>query len=192
MAYAIARTAGAAPTISISWTLLHFPPNQPAPMTGATSQDLYSFLQDKGLSPEPADESDSLSSQRTDGPKPLLDFESDDIGPKLRQASTKQLDNADFGIVRVDDEGVVEFYNQYESELAGVSPEDAKGRNFFKQLAPCSNNRIFQGRFKRGIRSGSMDEHFTYTFTYKMRPTLVDIRLYRDADNNNWVMVRKR
>jgi photoactive yellow protein len=87
---------------------------------------------------------------------------------------------------------VVEFYNTYESRLAGVEPSDARGRNFFTQLAPCSNNRIFLGRFKKGVRTGSLDEHFTYTFTYKMRPTLVDIRLYRDEAGNNWVMVRKR
>lgn len=164
-------------------------------MPSATSQDLYSFLKDKGLTPqesEPSSADRPPVEKRGDGPKPFLDFDNDDIGEKLHQASHEQLNKADFGIVRVDDEGHVEFYNRYESELAGVAPEDAKGRNFFTQLAPCSNNRIFQGRFKKGIRSGQMDEQFTYTFTYKMRPTLVDIRLVRDSQNNNWVMVRKR
>jgi photoactive yellow protein len=162
-------------------------------MTSATPQDLYSFLKDRGLTQESSSETPpEPTPSNGSGPKPFLDFDDDAIGEKLHQASREQLDNADFGIVRVDDKGHVEFYNRYESELAGVSPEEARGRNFFTQLAPCSNNRIFQGRFKKGIRSGSMDERFTYTFTYKMRPTLVDVRLYRDSDNNNWIMVRKR
>lgn len=164
-------------------------------MPSAASQDLYSFLKDKGLTPQDSGTTSSDRSpveKRSDGPKPFLNFDSDDIDEKLYQASHEQLNKADFGIVRVDDKGCVEFYNRYESELAGVAPEDAKGRNFFTHLAPCSNNRIFQGRFKKGIRSGEMDEQFTYTFTYKMRPTLVDIRLIRDSQSNNWVLVRKR
>ena len=38
------------------------------------------------------------------------------------------------------------------------------GRNFFTQLAPCSSNRLFHGRFRKGIRKGTLDERFTHTF----------------------------
>lgn len=163
-------------------------------MANATSEDLYSFLKGKGLTPDEETSTDDRPpvENRASGPQPFLTFDADNLGAKLQQASHEQLDKADFGIVRVDDQGHVEFYNQYESNLAGVAKEDAKGKNFFTQLAPCSNNRIFQGRFKKGVRSGEMDETFTYTFTYKMRPTLVDIRLVRDSKSDNWVMVRKR
>jgi photoactive yellow protein len=121
-----------------------------------------------------------------------LDFEDDDLGERLRTCSVDELNDAPFGIVAVDDDGVVEFYNRYESEMSGVERNQAVGKNFFTQLAPCSNNRIFLGRFKKGVRTGEMDERFNYTFTYKMRPTLVDIRLYRDEASNNWILVRKR
>jgi len=121
-----------------------------------------------------------------------LNFEDDDLGERLRTCSTDELNDAPFGIVAVDDDGVVEFYNRYESEMSGVERNQAVGKNFFTQLAPCSNNRIFLGRFKKGVRTGEMDERFNYTFTYKMRPTLVDIRLYRDEASNNWILVRKR
>ena len=121
-----------------------------------------------------------------------LDFEDDDLGERLRTCSADELNDAPFGIVAVDDDGVVEFYNRYESEMSGVERNQAVGKNFFTQLAPCSNNRIFLGRFKKGVRTGEMDERFNYTFTYKMRPTLVDIRLYRDEASNNWILVRKR
>jgi len=92
----------------------------------------------------------------------------------------------------MNDEGIVQFYNRYESNLSGVDPEEAVGTNFFTELAPCSNNPLFLGRFKEGIDEGALDEHFTYTFTYKMRPTLVDVRLYRDEAGNNWVLIQKR
>jgi photoactive yellow protein len=165
---------------------------------GGSSKDLYSFLQDKGLTPKPDEAPPDADDARDDpdggagGAQDGLNFENDEVGEALHQMSESKLDGADFGIVRVDDEGIVEFYNQYESNLAGIDPEDAVGRNFFTDLAPCSNNQLFWGRFKKGVRKGEMDERFTYTFTYKMRPTLVDVRLYRDEANNNWVMIHKR
>jgi photoactive yellow protein len=120
-----------------------------------------------------------------------LHFEDENLGEKLRHASDEQLDGAPFGIIKVDDEGEVAFFNQYESELSGMDPEDVVGRNFFTQVAPCTNNRLFRGRFKKGVRRGELDETFTYTYTYKMRPTLVDVHLYRDEAGNNWITVQK-
>jgi photoactive yellow protein len=120
-----------------------------------------------------------------------LHFEDDDLGVKLRHADEAQLDNAPFGIIKVDDEGTVEFFNQYESDLSGMDPDEVTGRNFFTQVAPCTNNRLFRGRFKKGVRRGELDETFTYTYTYKMRPTLVDVHMFRDEVGNNWITVQK-
>ncbi|MFO8098906.1 MAG: PAS domain-containing protein [Salinibacter sp.] len=139
---------------------------------------------------------DSDASGATDGAgeAPTVDelhFEDEDLGEKLRHATEEQLNNASFGIIQIDDEGVVQFFNEYESELSGVSPDDAVDRNFFTQVAPCTNNRLFWGRFKEGVRRGDLHETFTYTYTYKMRPTLVDVLLHRDAAGNNWILVQK-
>jgi len=120
-----------------------------------------------------------------------LHFEDDELGELLRHATDEQRNNAPFGIIKVDDEGEVEFFNQYESDLSGMDPDDVVGRNFFTQVAPCTNNRLFRGRFKKGVRRGELDETFTYTYTYKMRPTLVDVHLYRDEAGNNWITVQK-
>lgn len=120
-----------------------------------------------------------------------LHFSDDDVGEALRHAEESELNGVNFGIIQVDDDGVVQFFNRYESELSGVSPDEAEGRNFFTQVAPCTNNRLFRGRFKKGVRRGELDETFTYTYTYKMRPTLVDVHLYRDDGGHNWIMVQK-
>ena len=84
--------------------------------------------------------------------------------PSLDQS---QADALDFGIVKVDDEGNVLLYNQWESEMAGVPVASAMGKNFFTQVAPCTNNRLFFGRFKDGVSAGDLDTEFNYTFTYK-------------------------
>jgi photoactive yellow protein len=157
----------------------------------SSSDDLYSFLQGTELTPRP--KSDVPIPDAADKDEAAaLSFDADTIGEQLRRASPDELHEAAFGIVRLDDEGHVEFYNRYESNLSGVAPADALGQNFFHELAPCSNNRLFLGRFQEGVAQNDLDERFTYTFTYKMRPTLVDIRLYRDRDEQNWVLIQKR
>lgn len=134
---------------------------------------------------------DSSADDSADDTVEALHYDDDDLGEKLRHADEQQLDQAPFGIIQVDDEGTVEFFNQYEAELSGMDPDDVTGRNFFTQVAPCTNNRLFRGRFKKGVRRGELDETFTYTYTYKMRPTLVDVHLYRDDGGNNWITVQK-
>ena len=109
--------------------------------------------------------------------------------PSLDQS---QADALDFGIVKVDDEGNVLLYNQLESDMAGVPVASAMGKNFFTQVAPCTNNRLFFGRFKDGVSAGDLDTEFNYTFTYKMKPTNVVVRLLRDGSSANWVFVAKR
>lgn len=149
--------------------------------------------------PSPPDDAPALDSEAAEASgapaeEPTVDdlyFEDDNLGEKLRFATEEQLNSVSFGIIQIDDEGVVQFFNRYESELSGVPPEDALGRNFFTQVAPCTNNRLFWGRFKKGVRQGSLNETFTYTYTYKMRPTLVDVLLYRDEAGYNWILVQK-
>ncbi len=176
--------------------------------------DLYSFLQSKDLpdsdteedteepdapntasSPEPdvqvVDSFDAAGGDSASADQSLR-FADDDLVDQLGDLPRETLDNAPFGIVQVDDEGIVQFYNQYESNLADVAPEDALGKNFFTQLAPCSGNRLFHGRFKKGVKKNSLDDRFTYTFTYKMSPTLVDVRMQRDEEGRNWLLIRKR
>ncbi len=121
-----------------------------------------------------------------------MSFVKPEILRDIPYMSRTQLDALEFGCVRVDDGGSVQMYNKYESELANVDPADAIGRNFFRELAPCTNNRLVFGRFKDGVAAGKLDAVVTYAFTYKMRPTLVNIHLFRDPQTKtNWVMVKR-
>jgi photoactive yellow protein len=111
----------------------------------------------------------------------------------LGYLSRDQADAADFGVIKVDDTGLIQLYNRYESELAGVPISTAEGKNFFTQVAICTNNRLFYGRFKDGVAKGHLDVSFNYVFTYKMKPTNVIIQLYRDQPTStNWIFVKKK
>ena len=55
-------------------------------------------------------------------------------------------DRLPFGFIVLDEHGYVEEYNQAESELSGLSPGRVIGRHFFRDVAPCTAVREFQGR----------------------------------------------
>lgn len=112
---------------------------------------------------------------------------------KLGNLTRLEADNAAFGIIKLEADGKILLYNKYESILAGVPIEKAEGKNFFTDIAVCTNNRIFFGRFKEGIAQGNLDLVFNYVFTYKMKPTNVVIHLYYDKiSKTNWVFVKFR
>lgn len=157
-----------------------------------STEDLYSFLQGTELKPKPKSDIPISETNDESDEESSLWFDADGVGEDLRHATEDELNEAPFGVIRLDDDGIVRFYNRYESELSGIDPSDALGKNFFTRLAPCSNNRLFEGRFQKGVEQGQLDARFTYTFTYKVRPTLVDVRLYRDDEGNNWILIHKR
>ncbi|NCS92709.1 MAG: photoactive yellow protein [Leptospira sp.] len=112
---------------------------------------------------------------------------------KLGNLTRSEADHAAFGIIKLEADGKIVLYNKFESDLAGVPIEKAEGKNFFTDIAVCTNNRIFFGRFKEGIAQGNLDLVFNYVFTYKMKPTNVVIHLYFDkVSKTNWVFVKYR
>lgn len=118
-------------------------------------------------------------------------FVSDELIQKIQTFTVKELDDLDFGIISLDDKGIIKAFNEYEATKANVDRDSVIGKNFFIDVAPCTNNQIFYGSFKRGVEERKMDMIFPYTFTYKMKPTPVKIHLYRGpARPNNWVFVK--
>lgn len=110
----------------------------------------------------------------------------------LGNLSRADADSCDFGVVKVDDSGRILLYNRYQSELGGVPVPSAEGKVFFTQIAPCTNNALFFGTFKKGVAAGALNVSFPYTFTFKMKPTNVKVHMYRDqASGSNWIFTAR-
>lgn len=118
-----------------------------------------------------------------------LEFRADDLAHHLAEASEEDLDKADFGIIHLDGSGVIQFYNKFEQRLSGYSPDETVGKSFFEEIAPCTDSERFAGKFFEGTEEGELDEMFTYTFTYRMEPLIVTIRLLEDTDGQYYVLV---
>jgi photoactive yellow protein len=122
-----------------------------------------------------------------------MSFVSDEVLYKLNNLTEKEADELAFGVVRVDDQGIIDLYNQYESEISKLTSNEVVGKNFFLTVAPCTNNRLFKGKFDSGVNNNSLDVEFLYTFTYRLRPTNVAIHLYRHPESKtNWIFTQRR
>jgi photoactive yellow protein len=106
--------------------------------------------------------------------------------------SDTELDALPFGAIRLDRQGRILSYNMMESRLTGRDPKRVIGRNFFSEVAPCTNVQEFAGRFREGVARGDMHVMFPYRFVFEMAPREVSITLfYSQGTDTAWVFVRE-
>jgi len=107
-----------------------------------------------------------------------LDFDQADIFEHLRAADAADLDALEFGVIGIDDQTLVRRYNDYESRMAGLSPQRVLGHPLFTAVAPCMNNFMVAQRFEDAAAEGRpLDAKLDYVFTLRMRPAKVKLRL---------------
>ncbi len=87
----------------------------------------------------------------------FIKFDADDIDNVLAEFSAAELDEIPFGVMQVDRKGRILLYNNTEADITGVDRTAAIDRNFFTEIAPCTNQPGFKGRFDEGVRSGNMN-----------------------------------
>jgi photoactive yellow protein len=102
----------------------------------------------------------------------------------LFELSEEEIDDLPFGLIAVDHEGNIEQYNSYESRLARLAKDRVVGRNFFRDVAPCTAVQEFQGRFERFVREGGDGaESFDYVFPFSFGRQHVNITFLRSSKN---------
>ena len=108
----------------------------------------------------------------------------------LFDLTTEDLDQLPFGFVTVDEDGVVEAFNAFESQLSGLTAARVLGRNFFRQVAPCTAVQEFEGRFRRMVEQGIAGmERFRYLFRFNEGERLVQITMTYLPEKRKGVLI---
>ncbi len=103
----------------------------------------------------------------------------------------KELDSLPYGVIQLDAQGAVLRYNAFEANLSGLTKQKVVGKNFFKQVAPCTDMKEFYGRFLEGVAAGKLQCTFRFHFAFKRNPRDVTITLfYNDGNKTTWVLVQ--
>lgn len=131
-------------------------PPAPAAVPPAPVRDLATSPPPAPFTPPP------LPSVGLAGPAQGIDFGA------VAQLTPDKLDGLPYGLITLDARGRVIHYNDTESRLVGLPKDRVIGRNFFREIAPCTRIREFEGRFIElaadpiGVRVQSFDFIFKF------------------------------
>jgi photoactive yellow protein len=122
----------------------------------------------------------------------IVGFGKADIENVLAKLSTQEVDELAFGAVQLDAKGTILQYNAAEASITGRDAKAAIGKNFFREIAPCTSTPRFKGVFDKGVREGDLNTMFEYTFDYNMQPTKVKIHMKKAiAGDSYWIFVKR-
>jgi photoactive yellow protein len=111
---------------------------------------------------------------------------------KVSALPEEKLNELPFGAIRLDKEGRIMSFNKYEADLTGRDPNRVVGKNFFTQVAPCTNVKAFAGRYREGVEKGNLHAFFPYRFDFEMAPRDVTVTLFYSRNTEQgWVFVRE-
>ena len=119
-----------------------------------------------------------------------MDFESISI-EDLESKTDDELDQFKFGIIGSEKEShTCTRYNKYEVDLSGLTKAYVIGKNFYVDVAPCTNNFLVYNRFET---ESNLEEAIDYVFTYKLSPTKVKLRMLKSQKfSTEYLLVLKK
>lgn len=122
----------------------------------------------------------------------VVAFGKDDIENVLGKLSNIEIDKLAFGAVQLNADGKILTYNAAEAGITGRSAASVIGKNFFKDVAPCTDSPQFRGVFDAGVRAGDLNTMFEYVFDYNMAPTKVKIHMKKAISGGTfWIFVKR-
>jgi photoactive yellow protein len=104
-----------------------------------------------------------------------------------------ELDSLPVGMIQLSRDGTVLKFNQAESDLARVAKEDAIGKSFFDEVAPCTKVQEFHGRFVEGVAAKTLNIAFNYKFRFKdgrQKDVMISM-FYSGTTDTVWVLVQR-
>jgi photoactive yellow protein len=111
---------------------------------------------------------------------------------RLLGMSRTDYDRLPIGIVELDGEGTVRAYNRAEEQLSGFGHGRFVGRNFFRDVAPCTAVREFEGRYREMVSEAAVsDEEFSFVFRFAGGPRLMLIHMVYDAARSRGILAVK-
>ena len=105
----------------------------------------------------------------------------------------ERIDELPFGAIVVDDVGTILAYNEYETKLSHLERERVLGKNFFRDVAPCTAVQAFEGRMRTFLRSNDrVSETFDYFFAFAHGATNVAITFLRLPEKGQTLIAVER
>jgi len=97
-----------------------------------------------------------------------------------------------YGVIQLKGEGTVIGYNQTEASLSKLDPARVLGKNFFRDIAPCTAVKEFAGELAK-MRAFGANGRSELRFLFKFRhgAVLVHVVMIYEAANDTTVLLVK-
>lgn len=175
-------------------------PQKPLPPRRAQSDDMGAYQRSDPRGPRLPESayygqgaSPDVASQRGVTPQQSGNRPNLDIG-YINEVDPGELDTLPYGLIVLDTDGNVLFYNETESKLAGYDREQVTGRNFFEDVAPCTRVKEFQGRFEDFV-AGELGRvtffDFAFHFEQETQNVVIGLSHGRRKGHINVMLVRQ-
>lgn len=121
----------------------------------------------------------------------VIDFGAADIDNRLATMNSAEIDQLAFGAIQLAPNGTIQQYNETEGAITGRSPNQVIGKNFFTEVAPCTNTPKFKGAFDKVVKE-RCSVMLEYTFDYQMSPTKVKVHMKPALVGGSfWIFVKR-
>jgi photoactive yellow protein len=105
---------------------------------------------------------------------------SDDRVWRALDISLDELDTLPFGAIVIDPDGTIRGYNESETRLSHLERDAVLGKNFFRDVAPCTAVQAFEGRMRTFLKTTDrVSERFDYFFPFAHEAVTVEITFLR-------------
>lgn len=109
-----------------------------------------------------------------------------DLGPE-------ELDEMPIGAIVIEPDGKIVKYNQYEARLARKDQKSVIGKNFFRDVAPCTGVKAFEGRMRTFLKTKeTVSESFDYFFPFSFGAVNVVITFVKLPGNREILIAVER
>lgn len=97
-----------------------------------------------------------------------------------------ELDELPMGVITLALDATIRRYNKMEAEMARLDQRSQIGKHFFRDVAPCTANPEFEGRFQAlAAKPQGGVETFDYTFRFSWGPQRVHITFIRKPNRDD-------
>lgn len=120
----------------------------------------------------------------------LPDFDEPRLAEAVERLPPDALDALPFGAIRLDAEGVVRLFSQTERHLSGYR-EEALGRPFFPEIAPCMDIASFRGRIECALAAGRLDLAFDHIGDFDDRTKELRVRVQSASGGGCWIFMQR-
>ena len=123
-------------------------------------------------------------------PTGLPDFDEPRLAEAVERLPPEALDTLPFGAIRLDAEGVVRLFSLAERRLSGYR-EEALGRLFFAEIAPCMDIGSVRGRIEGALANGRLDLAFDHIGDFDDPTKELCVRVQSATGGGCWIFVRR-